>query len=187
MADELNPGKYLKRHPHGSPHGRLHCRGAPSATPDLECRDTWTEHYGLVQFRPVKLFVMASRPHCPGQARFSCVRPGEAGGSPRMPRRKRPMIQAPLLDGLPTGADPKTAFEPRGRLDGVRKARAKPILNVDLDQPLATDAGGSSHDGYGRKALSSTPTRRRQHPARPAIPLRSAADRRASAPPPRLR
>jgi hypothetical protein len=37
-----------------------------------------------------------------------------------MPRRKEPKIPDALLDQLLAGADPKTAFDPNGLLDGLK-------------------------------------------------------------------
>jgi putative transposase len=38
-----------------------------------------------------------------------------------MPRRKEPKIPDAILDQLLAGADPKTAFDPNGLLDGLKK------------------------------------------------------------------
>jgi len=70
-----------------------------------------------------------------------------------MPRCKSPHDPGHAAGRSSAGNDPRTTFDPRGRLAGVRKARAKPILNIELDQHLATDAGGGSQNGYGRKAV----------------------------------
>lgn len=40
-----------------------------------------------------------------------------------MPRRKQPIIPDALLDQLLDGADPKSAFDPHGVLDALKKAR----------------------------------------------------------------
>ena len=42
-----------------------------------------------------------------------------------MPRRKVPKIPDAILDQLTGGADPKTAFEPDGSLDELKKALAQ--------------------------------------------------------------
>ena len=42
-----------------------------------------------------------------------------------MPRRKEPKIPDVLLDQLLAGADPKTAFDPNGLLDDLKKALAE--------------------------------------------------------------
>ena len=47
-----------------------------------------------------------------------------------MPRRKGPKIPDAVLDQLPAGADPKTAFEPNGLLDDLKKALAERRLNA---------------------------------------------------------
>ena len=38
-----------------------------------------------------------------------------------MPRRKEPIIPDALLDQLLSGADPKTALDPGGLLDGLKR------------------------------------------------------------------
>ncbi len=50
-----------------------------------------------------------------------------------MPRRKEPTIPDALLDQLLAGADPKTAFDPNGLLDGLKKALAERALNAEMD------------------------------------------------------
>ena len=47
-----------------------------------------------------------------------------------MPRRKQPHIPDAILDQLLAGADPKTAFDPNGLLDGLKKALAERALNA---------------------------------------------------------
>src|SRR5690349_7479576 len=71
-----------------------------------------------------------------------------------MPRRKEPRIPDAILDQLLAGADPKTAFDPNGLLDGLKKAFAERALNAEMDHHLAGDGGaGNSRDGYGRKSV----------------------------------
>ena len=53
-----------------------------------------------------------------------------------MPRRKEPKIPDALLDQLLAGADPKTAFDPNGLLDGLKKALAERALNAEMDHHL---------------------------------------------------
>ena len=71
-----------------------------------------------------------------------------------MPRRKEPKIPDALLDQLLAGADPKTAFDPNGLLDGLKKALAERVLNAEMDHHLAGEEGTSnSRNGYGRKSV----------------------------------
>jgi putative transposase len=69
-----------------------------------------------------------------------------------MPRRKEPTIPDAILDQLLAGADPKTAFDPNGLLDDLKKALAERALNAEMDHHLAGDRGiSNSRNGYGRK------------------------------------
>src|SRR3954471_18047027 len=71
-----------------------------------------------------------------------------------MPRRKQPHIPDAILDQLLAGADPKTAFDPNGLLDGLKKALAERILNAEMDHHLAGEGGtGNGRNGYGRKTV----------------------------------
>ena len=71
-----------------------------------------------------------------------------------MPRRKEPRIPDAILDQLLAGADPKTAFDPNGLLDGLKKAFAERALNAEMDHHLAGDGGaGNNRNGYGRKSV----------------------------------
>src|SRR5512146_1541653 len=70
-----------------------------------------------------------------------------------MPRRKEPRIPDAVLDQLLAGADPKTAFDPNGLLDELKKALAERALNAEMDHHLAGDEGGNSRNGYGRKTV----------------------------------
>src|SRR6195952_2647608 len=71
-----------------------------------------------------------------------------------MPRRKEPKIPDAILDQLLAGADPKTAFDPNGLLDGLKKALAERILNAEIDHHLAGEGGtGNGRNGYGRKTV----------------------------------
>jgi putative transposase len=70
-----------------------------------------------------------------------------------MPRRKEPRIPDAILDQLLAGADPKTALDPNGLLDELKKALAERALNAEMDHHLAGDRGaGNSRNGYGRKS-----------------------------------
>jgi hypothetical protein len=70
-----------------------------------------------------------------------------------MPRRKEPHIPDAILDQLLAGADPKTAFDPNGLLDGLKKALAERALNAEMDHHLAREETGNSRNGYGRKTV----------------------------------
>src|SRR5690349_24653228 len=70
-----------------------------------------------------------------------------------MPRRKEPRIPDAILDQLLAGADPKTAFDPNGLLDELKKAFAERALNAEMDHHLEGDGRGNSRNGYGRKTV----------------------------------
>ena len=73
-----------------------------------------------------------------------------------MPRRKEPKIPDAILDQLLAGADPKTAFDPNGLLDALKKALAERALNAEMDHHLSSEAeAGNSRNGYGRKTVTS--------------------------------
>ena len=71
-----------------------------------------------------------------------------------MARRKAARIPDDLLDQLLAGADPKTAFDANGLLDGLKKALAERALNTEMDHHLATGEGGNTRNGYGRKTVT---------------------------------
>jgi len=71
-----------------------------------------------------------------------------------MPGRKDPKIPDAILDRLLAGADPKTAFDPNGLLDELKKALAERALNAGRDHPLAGENGtGNGRNGHGRKTV----------------------------------
>src|ERR687893_852718 len=71
-----------------------------------------------------------------------------------MSRRKEPHISDAILDQLLAGADPKTAFDPNGLLDSLKKALAERALNAEMDHQLAGEGGaGNGRNGYGRKTV----------------------------------
>src|SRR5271163_4340544 len=70
-----------------------------------------------------------------------------------MPRRKDPKIPDAILDQLLGGADPKTAFDPNGLLDDLKKALAERALNAEMDHHLANGEAGNSRNGYGKKTV----------------------------------
>src|SRR6202162_1275124 len=70
-----------------------------------------------------------------------------------MPRRKQPRIPDALLDQLWAGADAKTAFEPNGLIEDLKKALAERILNAEMDHHLAGEEPGNRRNGYGKKTV----------------------------------
>jgi Transposase, Mutator family len=70
-----------------------------------------------------------------------------------MPRRKEPRIPDAILDQLLAGADPKTAFDPNGLLDDLKKALAERVLNAEMDHHLGSEEPGNRRNGYGRKTV----------------------------------
>jgi putative transposase len=70
-----------------------------------------------------------------------------------MPRRKEPKTPDAILDQLLAGADPKTAFDPNGLLDELKKALAERALNAEMDHHLASEEGDNRRNGYGRKTV----------------------------------
>ena len=71
-----------------------------------------------------------------------------------MPRRKEPNIPDAILDQLLGGAEAKTAFDPDGLLDALKKALAERALNAEMDHHLAGDGGvGNGRNGYGQKTV----------------------------------
>ena len=69
-------------------------------------------------------------------------------------RRKEPKIPDAVLDQLLAGADPKTAFDPNGLLDELKKALAERALNAEMDHHLANEEAGNSRNGYGKKTVT---------------------------------
>jgi putative transposase len=71
-----------------------------------------------------------------------------------MPRRKEPKIPDAILDQLLAGADAKTAFDPNGLLDELKKALAERALNAEMDHHLGGEGGaGNGRNGYGQKTV----------------------------------
>ena len=71
-----------------------------------------------------------------------------------MARRKAPVIPDTLLDQLLAGADPKSAFDPNGLLDNLKKALAERVLNAEMDHQLSGEGGTSNgRNGYSRKTV----------------------------------
>jgi putative transposase len=76
-----------------------------------------------------------------------------------MARRKEPKIPDAILDQLLAGADPKTAFDPNGLLDELKKALAERALNAEMDHHLSTGEPGNSRNGYGKKTVTTDASR----------------------------
>ena len=76
-----------------------------------------------------------------------------------MARRKEPKIPDAILDQLLAGADPKTAFDPNGLLDDLKKALAERALSAEMDHHLASGEASNSRNGYGKKTVTTEPSR----------------------------
>lgn len=72
-----------------------------------------------------------------------------------MARRKAPRISDALLDELLGGADPKTALDPNGLLDDLKRALAERALNAEMDHHLGDGGDGNTRNGYGKKTVLS--------------------------------
>ena len=62
----------------------------------------------------------------------------------------------PFLTSLLDGADPRTAFNPDGVLDALKKALAERMLNAEMDQHLGGEVTGgraNTRNGYGQKTV----------------------------------
>ena len=70
-----------------------------------------------------------------------------------MPRHKQPAIPDALLDQLLDGSDPRTAFNPDGILDALKKALAERRLIAEMDQHLSSEAS----DGHGPSCSGHSP------------------------------
>jgi hypothetical protein len=70
-----------------------------------------------------------------------------------VPRRKEPRIPDTVLDQLLAGADPKTAFDPNGLIDDLKKALVERVLNAEMDHHLAGEEPGNRRNGYGKKTV----------------------------------
>jgi putative transposase len=70
-----------------------------------------------------------------------------------MPRRKELRIPDAVLDQLLAGADPRTALEPNGLIDDLKKALAERVLNAEMDHHLAGEEPGNRRNGYGKKTV----------------------------------
>jgi transposase-like protein len=75
-----------------------------------------------------------------------------------MARRKQPTIPDALLDQLLAGADPKSAFDPNGLLDSLKKALTERALNAEMDHDLSGDE--EAGNGRNRSAVLILPSMR---------------------------
>jgi putative transposase len=64
-----------------------------------------------------------------------------------------------ILDQPLAGADAKTAFNPNGLLDELKKALAERALNAEMDHHLANGESGNSRNGYGKKTVKTETSR----------------------------
>lgn len=64
------------------------------------------------------------------------------------------LIPDSLLDQHLAGADLKTAFDPNGLLDELKKAFAERALNAAIDHHLANGEAANNRNGYGRKTVT---------------------------------
>ncbi len=89
-----------------------------------------------------------------GLSGISCVG-GHDGdeGDLSWPDARNPAFPTPCLTSSWAGADPKTAFDPNGLLDDLKKALAKRALNAEMDHHLATGEAPNSRNGYGKKTV----------------------------------
>jgi transposase-like protein len=65
----------------------------------------------------------------------------------------------PVLDQLLAGADPKTAFDPNGLIDDLKRALADRVLNAEMDHHLAGEEPGNDEMVMERRRSSPTPAR----------------------------
>src|SRR5215207_5971332 len=79
-----------------------------------------------------------------------------------MPRRRKPRIADAILDQLLAGADPKTAVDPNGLLDDLKKALAERALKprwitLSLAEVPATAATATAATTMALRRWSPTP------------------------------
>ena len=71
-----------------------------------------------------------------------------------MSLRKEPTGPDAILDQLLAGGAAKTAFDPGGVLDVLKKAFAERALNAEMDYHLGgSEQAGNSRNGYGKKTV----------------------------------
>jgi putative transposase len=71
-----------------------------------------------------------------------------------MARRKAPILPDALLDQLLAGTDARSALDPGGLLDGLKKALTERALNAEMDHHLGgEDEAENRRNGYGAKTV----------------------------------
>jgi putative transposase len=71
-----------------------------------------------------------------------------------MARRKAPILPDALLDQLLAGTDARSALDPGGLLDGLKKALTERALNAEMDHHLSgEDEAENRRNGYGAKTV----------------------------------
>src|SRR5512134_4076305 len=71
-----------------------------------------------------------------------------------MARRKAPILPDALLDQLLAGTDARSALDPGGLLDALKKALTERALNAGMDHHLSgEDEAENRRNGYGMKTV----------------------------------
>jgi putative transposase len=71
-----------------------------------------------------------------------------------MARRKAPILPDALLDQLLAGTDARSALDPGGLLDGLKKALTERALNAEMDHHLGSENEvDNRRNGYGAKTV----------------------------------
>lgn len=71
-----------------------------------------------------------------------------------MARRKAPILPDALLDQLLAGTDARSALDPGGLLDGLKKALTERALNAEMDHHLDSENEAENRrNGYGAKTV----------------------------------
>jgi hypothetical protein len=100
-----------------------------------------------------------------------------------MARRKAPVIPDAILDQLLAGRDPRTVFDQGSLVDELKRALAERALNAEMDRHLEGEAAEvpetpqwlrPEDTAYGERQAADLGA------TRPALDLRSAADRQVS-------
>ncbi len=65
-----------------------------------------------------------------------------------MARRKAPHLPDDLLDQLLAGGDARTAFDPGGLLDDLKKALTERVLNAEMDHHLSRESNADNRRRY---------------------------------------
>ncbi len=89
---------------------------------------------------------------------FVCGRHNGKKGAPQGPTQTAPYLWRPSRPAL-GGADPGSAFEPSGLLDGLKKVLVERALNAEMDRHLTTAETKNTRNGYGRKTATTSTAR----------------------------